>query len=109
MAGGEGGGEGGDFVRVGGGEEGQDFAKVGAHIDAHPFAAFDDADDGSDGRGCFRGADMEPVFAPQRNGANALFAAIVIDFRNSVFQAAAQLPPEFQAVGAGFAQGAAGQ
>ena len=52
---------------------------------------------------------MQPVFPPQRDGPDALLAAVVINFRYAVFKAAPQLRPQAQGITAGFGKGAAGQ
>ncbi len=102
-------GEGGDLIGVGGGETRQDVAQVAAHVYPHALATLHHADDGGDRWGGTGGPGVQPVLSSQRDGPDALFASVIVNFRDPVFQAAPQLRPQVERVAAGFGQRAAGQ
>jgi hypothetical protein len=67
------------------GETGENRRQVFAHRDVHPSAGFDDGEDGGDFGPGLLAADMDPVFATERDRAHGVFGEIVAEFEFRVF------------------------
>ena len=91
------------------GETGEDCRQVFAHGDVHAPASFDDREDGGDFGSGLLAADMDPVFAAERDGAHGVFGEIVAELEFRVFQEACEFRPKRQRVVRCLAQGASGQ
>ena len=91
------------------GETGEDRRQVIAHGDVDAAAGFDDREDGGDFGSGLLAADMDPVFAAERDRAHRVFGKVVAEFEFRVFQKASEFRPKRQCVVRGFGQGAGGQ
>ena len=81
----------------------------GRGADGEPSPGGQGGGEGGDRWGGTGDPGVQPVLSSQRDGPDALFASVIVNFRDPVFQAAPQLRPQVERVAAGFGQRAAGQ
>src|SRR6266850_4415309 len=97
-------GEGGDVVDGPGGELRQDVVEVFTQIDLEAFAGLHDGEDGRDFGTGFLTADVQPVFATEREGTHGILAEILIDLEATILEVNLQARPLVKGVLAGFCE-----
>ena len=102
-------GEGGDVVDGPGGELRQDVVEVFTQIDLEAFAGLHDGEDGRDFGTGFLTADVQPVFATEREGTHGILAEVLIDLDATILEVNLQSRPLVEGVLAGFCEFARGQ
>ena len=97
-------GKGGDVVDGPGGELRQDVVEVFAQIDLEALAGLHDGEDGRDFGTGFLTADVQPVFATERQGTHRILAEVLVDLDAAILEVNLQPRPLVEGVVAGFCQ-----